>query len=84
MTKTTASQIEHVAVSGIVTRADSFQLDNKRKEVHSILEEKLTRIGIPYINQDTMKHSHLDRWGLHPNFAGNHLVTGNFIEYSKS
>ena len=84
LAETTASQIEHVAVSGIVTRADSFQLDDKRKELNTILEEKLTRIGIPYINQDNMEHSHLDRWGLHPNFAGNHLLTGNFIEYLKS
>ena len=30
LAKTTASQIEHVAVSGIVTRADSLQLNNKR------------------------------------------------------
>ena len=84
LAKTTASQIEHVAVSGIVTRADSHQLDNKRKGLNSILEKQLARIGIPYINQDNMNHSHLDRWGLHSNFAGTHLLTGNFIEYLKS
>ena len=61
-----------------------IQLDNKRREVNSILKEQLTRIGIPYINKDKMKHSQLDRWGLHPNFGGNHLLTRNFIEYLKS
>ena len=81
MAKSTARQIEHVAVGGIVTRADSFHLDNKRKEVNLILEEHLAQVGIPYISQDNIKHSHLDHWGLHPNFAGTHILTGNIINY---
>ncbi len=60
LAKSTACQIEHVAVGGIVTRADSFFLDNKRKEVNLILEDHLAKVGIPYINQDNIKHNRLD------------------------
>ena len=76
--------IEYVAVSGIVMRTDSSYLDNKRKQVNALLETNLKHLGVPFIKHDNVDESHLDRWGLHPNFSGRHILASNYINFLNS
>ena len=76
--------IEYVAVSSIVMRTDSSYLDNKRKQVNALLETNLTHLGVPFIKHDNINESHLDRWGLHPNFSGRHILASNYIDFLNS
>ena len=76
--------IDYVAVSGIVMRTDSSYLDNKRKQVNALLETNLKHLGVPFIKHDNINESHLDRWGLHPNFSGRHILASNYINFLNS
>ncbi len=76
--------IEYVAVSSIVMRTDSSHLDNKRKQVNALLETNLKHLGVPFIKHDNINESHLDRWGLHPNFSGRHILASNYINFLNS
>ena len=72
---------EKVAVSSIVRRADSLDLDVKIMNVNRILEQELPKHGIDFINNDNIQDRNLDRWGLHLNYTGKNLLTGNFIKF---
>eukprot|EP00112_Aurelia_sp_Birch-Aquarium-sp1_P010451 Seg2230.3 transcript_id=Seg2230.3/GoldUCD/mRNA.D3Y31 product="hypothetical protein" protein_id=Seg2230.3/GoldUCD/D3Y31 len=76
--------IENVAVSSIVMRTDSSHLDNKRKQVNALLETNLKHLGVAFIKHDNINESHLDRWGLHPNFSGRHILATNYINFLNS
>ena len=76
--------IEYVAVSSIVMRTDSSYLDNKRRQVNALLETNLKQLGVPFIKHDNINESHLDRWGLHPNFSGRHILASNYINFLNS
>ena len=77
----TKNKVPKVAVSSIVRRADSSDLDVKRINVNRILEQELPKHGIDFINNENIQNRHLDRWGLHLNFIGKNLLTGNFINF---
>ena len=74
----TNNKVRKVAVSSIVRRADSSDLDVKRMNVNRILEQELPKHGIDFIKNDNIQDRNLDRWGLHLNYTGKNLP-GNFI-----
>ena len=76
-----SNRVEQVAVSSIVRRTDSIELDQKRKEVNVLLKQLLDQCKIDYIDQDNISTNDLDRWGLHLNYNGNNILTGNFIDF---
>ena len=76
-----SNRVEQVAVSSIVRRTDSIELDQKRKEVNVLLKQLLDQCKIDYIDLDNISTNDLDRWGLHLNYNGNNILTGNFIDF---
>ena len=76
-----SNRVEQVAVSSIVRRTDSIELDQKRKELNFLLKQLLEQCKIDYIDQDNISTNDLDRWGLHVNYSGNNILTGNFIDF---
>ena len=77
-----SNRVEQVAVSSIVRRTDSIELDQKRKKVNVLLKQLLDQCKIDYIDQDNISTNDLDRWGgLHLNYNGNNILTGNFIDF---
>ena len=81
---TVNERVDKVAVSSIVHRADSHNLEVKRKEVNRLVRESLENHGIDFIAQDNIKAQHLNKWGLHLNYNGNNLLAGNFIDFINS
>ena len=81
---TVNERVEKVAVSSIVHRADSHNLEVKGKEVNRLVRESLENHGIGFITQDNIKAQHLNEWGLHLNYNGNNLLAGNFIDFINS
>ena len=76
-----SNRVEQVAVSSIVRSTDSMELDQKRREVNVLLKQLLEQCKIDYIDQDNISANDLDRWGLHLNYSGNNILTGNFIDF---
>ena len=77
----TKNKVQKGAVSSIVRRTDSLGLDEKRMNVNTILEQELPKHDIDFINNDNTQDENFDRWGLHLNYTGKSLLTGNFITF---
>ena len=76
-------RVANVAVSGIIFRAD-LEIEHKRKRVNYLVEVGLKDYGIDFISQDNIKAAHLDKWGLHLNFYGTNVLSGNFANFVSS
>ena len=70
-----------VAVSSLIVRTDSSELEGKRQAVNQLLRKTLRSMDIALIENDNINERHLDRWGLHLNTAGTAILTGNFIQF---
>ena len=78
---TAKRRVKNVAVSSIILRRDSPELDGKREEVNNLLERELRKLGIDFIKHDNIQERDLDRNGLHLNIKGSKLLTGNFVDF---
>ena len=81
---TVNERVDKVAVSSIVHRADSHNLEVKRKEVNRLVRESLENHEIDFITHYNIKAQHLNNWGFHLNYNGNNLLAGNFIDFINS
>ena len=79
----TKRRVKNVAVSAIIRRADSEELEWKRKQVNQLVEQGLETSEISFIKHDNIQNGHLDNWGLHLNTSGSNILTGNFIDFLK-
>ena len=79
----TKRRVKNVAVSAIIRRADSEELEWKRKTVNQLVEQGLKTYEISFIKHDNIQNGHLDNWGLHLNTNGSNVLTGNFIDFLK-
>ena len=79
----TKRRVKNVAVSAIIKRADSEQLEWKRKQVNQLVDQGLKTNEISFIKHDNIQIRHLDHWGLHLNMHGSNILTGNFINFLK-
>lgn len=79
----TKRRVKNVAVSAIIRRADSEELEWKRKQVNQLVEQGLKTSEISFIKHDNIQNGHLDNWGLHLNINGSNVLTGNFIDFLK-
>ena len=73
-------RVPNVAVSAIVLRTD-LEMEYKRKRVNFLVEVGLQDYNIDFISQDNIRHEHLDRWGLHLNFYGTNVLSGNLVNF---
>ena len=78
---TSKRRVRDVAISSLVIRSDSEELDAKRQKVNAILERALRDLPLHFINHDNIEEKHLDKWGLHLNFSGTNMMAGNFIDF---
>ena len=78
---TSKRRVRDVAISSLVIRNDSEELEAKRQEVNTILERALRDLPLHFINHDNIEEKHLDKWGLHLNFSGTNMMAGNFIDF---
>ena len=74
-------RVKYVAVSSIILRRDSQELDGKREEVNILLERELRKLGIDFIKHNNIRERDLDRYGLHLNTNGSKVLTGNFVDF---
>ena len=51
---TAKRRVKYVAVSSIILRKDSEELDGKREEVNILVERELRKLGIGFIKQDNI------------------------------
>ncbi len=58
-------------VSAIIRRADSEELEWKRKQVNKLVEQGLKTSEISFIKHNNIQNGHLDNWGLYLNTNGN-------------
>ena len=79
----TKRRVKNAAVSAIIRRADSEELEWKRKQVNKLVEQGLKTSEISFIKHDNIQNGHLDNWGLHLNTNGSNILTGNFIDFLK-
>ena len=77
----TKKQVRDVAVSSIIRRTDSHELEMKRRKVNDLVKVGLSRSDISFMEHDNIESKHLDKWGLHLNYQGNNVLTGNFINF---
>ena len=73
------SHVPEVMVSTLIKRADSQEIDAKKTQVNNFLISECNRHGLQLINDDNIQSSHLVKWGLHLNFRGTNILTGNPI-----
>ena len=78
---TVKRRVKYVAVSSIILRRDSEELDGKREEVNILVERELRKLGIDFIKQDNIQERDLDQYGLHLNINGSKVLTGNFVDF---
>ena len=74
-------EINDVAISSIIRRADSDDLERKRIHVNQLVRAGLLGTGMKFIEHDNILDNHLDKWGLHLNFHGINILTENFIDF---
>ena len=79
----TKRRVKNVAVSAIIRRTDSEELEWKRKQVNQLVEQGLKTNEISFIKHDNIQIKHLDHWGLHLNMHGANRLTSNFIDFLK-
>ncbi len=72
---------QHVAVSSLIMRTDSQELDEKRTKVNILLERYLDELPVDFVMHNNILSKHLDNWGLHLNFQGTNIMTENFLSY---
>ena len=77
----TKKKLRDVTVSSIIKRTDSHELEMKRRKVNDLVKVGLSRSNISFIEHDNIESRHLDKWGLHLNFQGNNVSTGNLINF---
>ncbi len=78
LAKQMESRETEVIVSGIVQRAD--ELNGKALEVNRALERECDRMKLKYIDNSNIDPKlHLNRSGLHLNYAGTVILANNFI-----
>ena len=77
----TKKRTQYVAVSSLVLRTDSKELDAKRAKVNMLLERYLERLPVDFIMHENILIKHSDNWGLHSNFQGTNIMTENFLSY---
>ena len=77
----TKKKLRDVAVSSIIKRTDSHELEMKRRKVNDLVKVGLSRSNISFIEHDNIESRHLDKWGFHLNFQGNNVLTGNLINF---
>lgn len=78
---TAKRRVKNEAVSSIILRRGSPQLDGKREEVNNLLERELGKLGIDFIKYDNIQERDLDRNWLHLNIKGIKVLTGNFVDF---
>ena len=74
-------RVRQVAVSSILHREHSEELEMNRRQVNRLIEIGLRGIGIDFITHDNMDETHLDDWGLHLNFRGGNVLANNLINF---
>ena len=79
-----SERVGSIAVSELVVRTDSVDLERKRMKVNQILERKLEDLNMDFIKHDNIERHHLDKWGLHLNFRGTNILASNYMDYLKS
>ena len=77
----TKRKLRDVAVSSIIKRTDSHELEMKRRKVNDLVKVALSRSNINFIEHDNIESRHLDKWGLHLTSQGNNVLTGNLINF---
>ena len=77
----TKKKLRAVAVSSIIKRTDSHDLEMKRRKANDLVKVGLSRSNISFIEHDNIESRHLDKWRLHLNFQGNNVLTGNLINF---
>ena len=77
----TKRKVRQVAVSSIIHRGDSKELEMKRRQVNRLVEIGLSGTGIEFITHDNIDETHLDEWGLHLNFSGGNVLANNLINF---
>ena len=77
----TKRKVRQVAVSSIILRGDSKELEMKRRQVNRLVEIGLSGTGIEFITHDNIDETHLDEWGLHLNFRGGNVLANNLINF---
>ena len=77
----TKRKVRQVAVSSIIHRGDSKELEMKRRQVNRLVEIGLSGTGIEFITHDNIDETHLDEWGLHLNFRGGNVLANNLINF---
>ena len=75
----TKKKLRDVAVSSIIKRIDSHEIEMKRTKVNDLVEMGLSRSYVSFIEHDNIE----SKWGLHLNFQGNNVLTGNLISFLK-
>ena len=74
-------QINDVAISSIIRRTDSDDLERKRIHVNQLVRAGLLGTGMKFIEHDNKLDNHLEKWGLHLNFNGINIMTENLIDF---
>ena len=74
-------EINDVAISSIIRRTDSDDLERKRIHVNQLVRTGLLGTGMKFIEHDNILDNHLDKWGLHLNFHGINILTENLIDF---
>ena len=74
-------EINDVAISSIIRRTDSDDLERKRIHVNQLVRAGLLGTGMKFIEHDNILDNHLDKWGLHLNFHGMNILTENLIDF---
>ena len=67
---TAKRRVNDVAMSSLVIRGDSEELEAKRHGVNTILKGALRDLPSYFINHNNIEEKHLDKWRLHFNFSG--------------
>ena len=62
-------EINDVAISSIIRRTDSDDLERKRIHVNQLVRAGLLGTGMKFIENDNILDNHLDKWGLTPQFS---------------
>ena len=81
LAKGAKTKVRNVAVSSIITRSDSVDLERKRIETNRLVLRKLEDTEIKFLDHENIEEDHLDKWGLHLNYSGNNILTGNLIDF---
>ena len=58
-----------------------LDLERKRIETNRLVLRKLEDTEIKFLDHENIEEDHLDKWGLHLNYSGNNILTGNLIDF---